>query len=254
MSLSFPELTRCASGALAVVALISATVVPQAQAAGVSGQGTWESSLQGRDLDGNQANGFEAYFDTALNITWLADANYVRTSGYGEDGFLRWADAQTWVATLNVNGVTGWRLPTLVDTGSAGCDWGNSGTDCGYNVSTSSSELAHLYHVTLGNKAHVSTSGEWPQSGWGLTNTGPFKNVQSGVYWTGVEYAPNANHAWAFATDYGYQSNYYRFHSFSAWAVRSGDVSAPAVPEPQTYALALGGLAAVLVLRRRKQA
>jgi hypothetical protein len=47
-------------------------------AASISGQGTWESTLQGRDLDGNLTT-FEAYYDTALNITWLADANYAGT-------------------------------------------------------------------------------------------------------------------------------------------------------------------------------
>lgn len=31
--------------------------------------GTWETRLQGRDLDGNAAT-FEACYDTALNITW----------------------------------------------------------------------------------------------------------------------------------------------------------------------------------------
>lgn len=39
----------------------------------ISGQGTWETTLQGRDLDGN-LNTFKAYYDTVLNITWLADA------------------------------------------------------------------------------------------------------------------------------------------------------------------------------------
>jgi hypothetical protein len=43
-----------------------------ASAAAVSGQGTWETTLQGRDLDGNTTT-FEAYFDTALDITWLAE-------------------------------------------------------------------------------------------------------------------------------------------------------------------------------------
>ena len=51
-----------------------------AHAAPVSGMGTWESTLQGRDLDGNAGNGFEAYYDTALDLTWLADGNHALTS------------------------------------------------------------------------------------------------------------------------------------------------------------------------------
>lgn len=39
-----------------------------AQAAPIPGQGTWETTLQGRDLDGNFGS-FEAYYDTVLDIT-----------------------------------------------------------------------------------------------------------------------------------------------------------------------------------------
>jgi hypothetical protein len=50
-----------------------------AQAAGVSGQGTWEATLLGRDIDGKAvaANSNSAVFlyDTVLDITWLRDGN-----------------------------------------------------------------------------------------------------------------------------------------------------------------------------------
>jgi hypothetical protein len=35
--------------------------------------GTWQSTLDARDLDGNLANGPEAYYDSALNITWMGN-------------------------------------------------------------------------------------------------------------------------------------------------------------------------------------
>src|SRR3989344_2551084 len=79
-----------------------------AHAAPVSGQGTWETTLQGRDLDGNLSTA-EAYYDTALNITWLADANYGLGSiydladGYG-NGAMTWTNANAWAASLNING------------------------------------------------------------------------------------------------------------------------------------------------------
>jgi len=75
-----------------------------ARAVSVSGQGVWESTLEGRDLDGNAAT-FEAYYDTVLDITWLADANAAGT-------LMNWVDAKAWVSNLNVSGITGWRLPT----------------------------------------------------------------------------------------------------------------------------------------------
>ena len=35
-----------------------------------------------------------AVYDTDLNITWLADADYAKTSGYDADGLLSWPDAK----------------------------------------------------------------------------------------------------------------------------------------------------------------
>lgn len=259
MSTYLFELTRGARAvraALAVVAL-AATALPQAQAAGVSGQGTWETTLQGRDLDGNTANGFEAYYDTALNITWLADANYAKTSGYDADGLLTWDQAEAWVASLNVNGIAGWRLPTTVDTGAPGCDNEHAlgGTDCGYNVDTSTSEMAHMFYVTLGNKALVDTAGNY-QNGNGPSNTGPFENGPFGIYWSGKVVAPNrncvGNCAWLFGFNVGNQGYSSKASEYYAWAVRPGDVAA--VPEPQTYALLLAGVAALMAARKQRQA
>ncbi len=248
------ELTR-ALGAAAATAVVALSFPAQAHATAVSGWGTWETTLKGRDLDGNAANGFEAYYDTDLNITWLADANYARTSGFDADGYMTWGEAKTWAANLSVNGITGWRLPTLVDTGMPGCDLANSGTDCGYNVATVTSELAHMYSVTLGNKVMFDTAGHLVSGWWGLGNTGPFKNVQSDMYWFGVEYAPYTNGAWYFYTSIGSQGFTNKSNPMDAWAVRSGDVVAaaptPAVPEPQTYALALSGFAIAALARRR---
>lgn len=234
-----------------LVALALVAGAPQVQAAAVAGQGTWETTLQGRDLDGNAANGFEAYYDTALDITWLADANQAFTSGFDEIGAMNWSQARAWAANLNVHGTTGWRLPTLVDTGTPGCNMGVNGTDCGYNVDTSASEMAHMYYVTLGNKGYYNTSGAF--AGNSLTNTGPFSNVVGGVYWSGVEYALDVDNAWEFFILVGNQGYNIKGAAYYAWAVHSGDVAA--VPEPQTLALAMAGIAALgFVARRNKKA
>jgi hypothetical protein len=142
--------TRRSSGQLRLAVLCKALAVilagglGTAQAASVGGQGTWETTLQGRDLDGNASN-YEAYYDKALNITWLANANAGAGSSYDNgssntDGLMTWQNAVNWAAGLSYTvGSTvydDWRLPFVTDTGTAGCNFASSGTDCGYNVQT----------------------------------------------------------------------------------------------------------------------
>ncbi len=243
---------------LKAAALLGAlSVVGTAHAVAVHDQGIWTRSLQARDLDGNLANGPEAFYDTTLNITWLANVN--------QNVFMDWNAAKTWAANLNVNGVTGWRLPTIIDTGAPGCQYSEAGgTDCGHNVQTKSglptkyqagqtvySEMAHLFFVTLGNNAFYApgTGGAF-QSDWGLTNTGDFKNLEVNYYWSGTEYAPDSSLAWYFSTFWGNQNYDHKFLKVNALAVHPGDVTA--VPEPQTWALTLLGLTGVLLARRRR--
>src|SRR5215472_4613087 len=141
-----------------------------------------EAALVPRDIDGDGVP--DAYYDTAQNITWLADWN---ASGQ----LLTWDQAVAWAAALNVGGITGWRLPAITDTGNAGCDFSAAGgTDCGYNVDTGSSELARMWYVTFGNLAFCPAGNPncdlqgAGQPGWGLINSGPFRNVQSEGYWS----------------------------------------------------------------------
>ena len=61
-------------GALCASFCLMNGLVTSVHAIGVTGQGTWETTLQARDLDGNLSTA-EAYYDTDLDITWLADAN-----------------------------------------------------------------------------------------------------------------------------------------------------------------------------------
>jgi hypothetical protein len=199
----------------AVFALAAST---SSHAASISTQGDWTTTLQARYLGSTTP---DAYYDTALNITWLADANAAGTA-------MDWATANTWAANLNVNGATGWSLPTMTDP-NATCNTSTySGSPCGYN-NPSTSELAHLFYTTLGDKAFYDTSGN-PQAGSGLTNTGPFSNVQAYGYWSATESAPNTSNAWYFFTSDGYQFNLTKSYGLYAWAVHAGDVGALAVP------------------------
>jgi hypothetical protein len=83
-----------------------------------------------------------------------------------------------------------------------------------------------------------------------VTNSGPFQNLESYVYWPGTEYAHSPIRAWTFHTDGGYQfSAYSKGNQFLARAVRPGQV-AP-VPIPPAAWLFGSALAGLLGLRRR---
>lgn len=228
-----------------------------AHAAPVSGQGTWETTLQGRDLDGNLSTA-EAYYDTALNITWLADTNYAQTSGRVSYGGMGWADTSAWVASLNFNGISGWRLPTVTDTGTPGCGslfW--SGGDCGYNVNTATSEMAHMFFITLGDLSKGSPSGAL-QPGWGLSNTGPFSNLTKianngyNQYWTAT-HMPGFYAPFYFDFQEGLQSTSQdASYGLYAWAVHAGDVGASVVPVPAAVWLFGSGLLGLVGMASRK--
>lgn len=258
---------------VAAVSLCTAVVVPNiASAVAVSGQGTWETTLQGRDLDGNMAT-FEAYYDTVLDITWLADANAGAGSAYDDksyefseetttDGRMTWSNANDWATTLNPYGsdITGWRLPTVSPIDGTTADDLNlsyiGSEDNGYNVSapgtlyagSTASEMAHMFYTTLGDKGYCNpatstvSSCSGPQAGWGLSNTGPFSNFQSDGYWSATNYTPDIFAVWGFNFNDGGQLGYNKPSNFYAWAVHTGDVGASVVPVPAAAWLFGSGL------------
>jgi hypothetical protein len=245
---------------------IRSTLIASSLIVAALASGTAHAELQGRNMGANFKS-FEAYYDTVLDVTWLADANYAQTSGYDADGEMTWSEANAWAANLSFyNPLTkqtynNWRLPTTTDMGAAGCtNLSNpfSGTDCGYNVDPASSEMAYLYFVTLGNQSYFTTTGEQNSAyvgdgaipGGTPGNVGPFTNFQSSTYWSGTEYAPLPSHAWVFGASFGFQDPKEKTTSLYAWAVSPGDIAA--VPEAQTYALMLAGLGLIGWRARRR--
>jgi hypothetical protein len=192
---------------------------------------------------GTDSLGNRLIYDTDLDITWYDYTNAANI----------WANQVAWASGLSVtfgsNVYNDWRLPMVIDTGNDGCNFGYNGTDCGYNVDTSTGEMAHLWYDEFGNLAYSDTSGSGPQSGWGLTNTGDFQNLLAGVYWMGTEYAPNTSGAWFFNADFGYQGDHIKDYATYAIAVRPGLAVAP---EPISSILFIVG-GATLGFRRFKK-
>lgn len=187
-------------------------------------------------------------YDDVLNITWLQDANYAMTSGFDVDGRMTWAQANAWAEGLNyydsVRKVTysDWRLPTISPINGVSFDINitsnastdrvtapttTDGSDGGWRDSngTPVSEMGHMYFVNMANLGGCIPTVPFctEQPGWGLTNTGPFTNVQADVYWTDTAY--DASTAWRFNFNYGSQNLNITDNNLYTWAVRSGDVS-----------------------------
>ena len=217
-------------------------------------------------------------YDDVLDITWLQDANYAKTSGFRTSGIMLWKDANSWARNLTYGGFDDWRLPKMYDVGGDGCNSSRTGgTDCGYNVLTSYtdrngythfSELAYMFHENLGNSARYDRNGQVNNGAPFFTSftdsvtgdTVSFENLaRSSIYWYGNTYLPRGKQAWVFSMSSGIQWAPSKSSNIQAWAVRDGDVAGSAgpnpapVPEPASLALfGLGLLGLSLRERRRK--
>ena len=252
--------------------LASAILGTPALAAPVSGQGTWETTLQARDLDGNAATA-EAYYDTVLNITWQANANLALTEKYGQgpfmtgDGRMERPNAAAWLAGMNAAGYLGfsdWRFPATFDPGIPGCNYprfplpyaGYPDQDCGYNVNPATSEMAHLYYMTLGNESLYDTSGNYTNcinilpNYQCMTNKGPFTNLFNASYLSGTQVAGAENVNFLFDFIFGVQDAAGGSYNINVWAVHDGDIGSP-VPIPPAVWLFGSALGVMGVMRRK---
>jgi hypothetical protein len=208
--------------------------------------------------------GGQAYYDTGLNVTWLANANLAASNSFGvsgidASGWMTWNTAMNWIGAMNAANYLGyndWRLPTtgpvngvaITLPGAPSYETYDGSADIGYSISAAgtvyagskASEMAYLFYNTLGNKAYVDFSGGVQLANWALNGVGPFTNLDAlNTYWSSTPYSSNA--AWNFDFDFGAQNEGYKTAHYYAWAVRTGDSPLP-VPEPGMSGLLLSGL------------
>lgn len=205
--------------------------------------------------------GTASYGGSSYNLIYEDDQGLVwldYTNGPIYSGGYSWPTQVNWASRLNNSGVLAYNINPGISVNWAG-DWrlpetadgpwvyGNDGTTtAGFNVT--SSEMGHLYYVSLGNLGPFDTSGN-PQPGYGLQNTGPFNNLlASHAYWSGTEYSLDPYYAWGFDFGSGHQNSGPKYYHYLATAVRSGEVSA--VPVPASVLLLASGLIGLVGLRR----
>ena len=211
------------------------------------------AALSIRDLDGDWSNGHEGVYDDVLDITWLADANYAKTSGYNTNGYMEYPEVIVWADSVDIHGYDDWRLPITTDSGDDGATYLSSiyeGVDYGFNL-TVHSEMSFLYYVALGNHAFEDTNGNQVVNG-GLKNTGPFVNLEETYYWSQTMYGEFGDEIWFFDFIDGFQAIQWHLHDSLALLVHDGDIGAAVVPIPAAAWLFGSALAGLLVANRKR--
>jgi hypothetical protein len=197
-------------------------------------------------------------YDDVLDVTWLKDANYAKTSGYtyeGEPGWLKgtgqmnWSRATEWAENLSYGGYNDWRLPSVNPVNFERMQHSSSNdgsTDIGINISSTQSEMGYMFYQNLGNAGCNGTD-------LCLTNTGIFNNLQPDSYWSSRTFTPGPRHRLAYVLDMdkGKQRTETLANPGYAWAVRSGDVAV--VPAPATAWLLGSSLLGLAGLSRRRK-
>lgn len=210
-------------------------------------------SLDGRDFNGDGTA--DGYYDTAQNITWMADANLYNTLGgplnvspfswpsspsYLAPGELRLQNAFTFLDGLSVSGISGWRLPErLIPAGDP--------TGTNYRCNATACDPSAYWPTELTNMLGV-------QSDLSL-----FSNVQNGNY---MSFSGGAAGQLSYVT-WNNPINGYNFVTYETglvwgyvWAVHDGDVGqalpVTPIPEPSTYALMVAGLMGLGMAMRRR--
>ena len=200
---------------LIVVVTASAYAAPAVEVSGdlkLSGTGTIsfpDGSVQttAGDCHGRyEDNGDGTVTDCRTGVIWLKNAKCTDTSGAitNTNGYLTWADANTWVAGLG-KGLCG-----LTDGSSAG-DW-RLPTKTEWMAMVQSARKHGYIYPSLTNTAGT---GQWAAGDI-------FDVIQSNCYWSSSTYAGNTGYAWFVNMYDGSVHSNNKTINYYVWPVRGG--------------------------------
>ena len=155
---------------------------------------------------------WQAYYDDDADVTWLQNAS--------ASGLVDWAAAETWVTTLDIDGVTGWRLPDTPQPDPS-CDSQSSGIGFGSNCT--GSDMGNLFYNVLGGVAGSSI----------VTTHNSNYDLFAGIAAPNLSFwstAVGPDHATYFGMNDGSQFNQIKTVERPAWAVHDGNVGVVPVP------------------------
>lgn len=197
------------------------TVTIGANYLGAGGRG---GGMPGMQAAAPTSNEYSMIYEDDQGLVWIDYSS----------GSKEWPDLVSWAKALNEagaltykfnDGVTvtwdgDWRLPNTVDR--ARKNGYDGSTTAGFNIT--SSEMGHLFYVSLGNVGYYNKNGEVEQGFAGLKNKGPFQNLNAGIYFSGTVYSIYPNHPWQFNFYYGSQdfTSFTNSYAYPGLAVRQG--------------------------------
>lgn len=181
-------------------------------------------------------------YDDDLNITWLADARYARTSGYHSEGLLTFTEAESFVNQLTYAGFTDWRLPAAPEDLST-CSMSGSAGRHGF---CSGGELNHLFYDEFGGEPNTAIIDH--NNG----NLNLFDNISIHDWvWTDRVTPYNSGAMYAYTFQFGRMHYVMGSSNLSVLAVHDGDIGT--VPIPAAVWLFVTGLVGLAGFGRRNR-
>lgn len=184
--------------------------------------GPVQAELQARDLDPNLP-GHEAVYDTARDITWLADANI--------NGDKTFAEHVAFGASHTAGDTTGWRISTDTELRGLFQDWYRANFDQ-FGTEGLSKNVADGADVGYGSRLFFN------QSSWYMVDD----------YYDGLRADLTIFYLNMITHDFGHVGDRVTTTA-DAWFVRDGDTLTLPVPEPATWATLLLGCLLLVSLK-----